>query len=40
MSDVGVGTTVTIYLPKIQSEQSISKSEDKCVTIRSSITLK
>ncbi|MEH6935080.1 ATP-binding protein, partial [Bacillus sp. JJ783] len=35
MSDVGVGTTVTIYLPKFQNEPSISKSEDRSVTIRS-----
>ncbi|MBE7150967.1 PAS domain-containing protein [Bacillus mycoides] len=34
-SDVGVGTKVTIFLPKIQSEKSKSKSKDKCVTLRS-----
>ncbi|MGE7852616.1 ATP-binding protein [Bacillus paramycoides] len=35
MSDVGVGTTVTIYLPKTQSELYISKSENKSVIVRS-----
>ncbi|MGE7867567.1 ATP-binding protein [Bacillus paramycoides] len=35
MSDVGVGTTVTIYLPKTQSEMYISKSENKSVIVRS-----
>ncbi|MCW9129405.1 ATP-binding protein [Bacillus paramycoides] len=35
MSDVGVGTTVTIYLPKMQSELYISKSENKSVIVRS-----
>ncbi|MED1411081.1 ATP-binding protein [Bacillus paramycoides] len=35
MSDVGVGTTVTIYLPKSQSALFISKSEDKSVIVRS-----
>ncbi|MED0960625.1 ATP-binding protein [Bacillus paramycoides] len=35
ISDVGVGTTVTIYLPKTQSELYISKSENKSVIVRS-----
>ncbi|KFN01338.1 PAS domain-containing sensor histidine kinase [Bacillus clarus] len=35
MSEVGVGTSVTIHLPKFQSEQIASKNEDRFVTIRS-----
>ncbi|MED1305013.1 PAS domain-containing sensor histidine kinase [[Bacillus thuringiensis] serovar konkukian] len=34
MSEVGVGTTVTIYLPKVQSKQSISNCDDQCIAIR------
>lgn len=37
MSEVGVGTTVTIYLPKIQSKQSLSNCDDRCISIRSNI---
>ncbi|KAB2441345.1 PAS domain-containing sensor histidine kinase [Bacillus luti] len=37
MSKVGVGTTVTIYLPKIQSKQSLSNCDDSCISIRSTI---
>ena len=37
MSEVGVGTTVTIYLPKIQSKQSLSNCDDSCISIRSTI---
>ncbi|MCC2338930.1 ATP-binding protein [Bacillus cereus group sp. MYBK71-2] len=36
MSEVGVGTTVTIYLPKVQSKQSISNCDDQCIAIRTS----
>ncbi|MES9695410.1 PAS domain-containing sensor histidine kinase [Bacillus toyonensis] len=37
MSEVGVGTTVTIYLPKMQSKQSLSNCDDRCISIRSNI---
>ncbi|WP_142274159.1 ATP-binding protein, partial [Bacillus mycoides] len=37
MSEVGVGTTVTMYLPKIQSKQSLSNCDDRCISIRSNI---
>ncbi|MBK0151701.1 ATP-binding protein, partial [Bacillus sp. S74] len=30
MSEVGVGTTVTIYLPKVLNKQSLSNCDDKC----------
>ncbi|HDR8055035.1 TPA: GHKL domain-containing protein, partial [Bacillus cereus] len=36
MSEVGVGTTVTIYLPKVLSKQSLSNCDDKCIAIRNS----
>ncbi|HFJ9451253.1 PAS domain-containing sensor histidine kinase [Bacillus tropicus] len=36
MSEVGVGTTVTIYLPKVQSKQSLSNCDDQCIAIRTS----
>ncbi|MGH1323985.1 ATP-binding protein [Bacillus pretiosus] len=34
MSEVGVGTTVTIYLPKAQSEKSLSNYDDRFESIR------
>ncbi|PEN47449.1 PAS domain-containing sensor histidine kinase [Bacillus wiedmannii] len=34
MSEVGVGTTVTIYLPKAQSETSLSNYDDRFESIR------
>lgn len=37
MSEVGVGTTVTIYLPKVQSKEPLSNCDDRCISIRSSI---
>ncbi|PEP99126.1 PAS domain-containing sensor histidine kinase [Bacillus toyonensis] len=37
ISEVGVGTTVTIYLPKMQSKQSLSNCDDRCISIRSNI---
>ena len=40
MSEVGVGTTVTIYLPKVQSKQSLSNCDDQCIAIRTSSNFK
>lgn len=37
MSEVGVGTTVTIYLPKIQSKKPLSNYGDRLESIRSII---
>ncbi|MDA1745301.1 ATP-binding protein [Bacillus paranthracis] len=37
MSEVGVGTTVTIYLPKIQSKKPLSNYDDRLESIRSII---
>lgn len=34
MSEVGVGTTVTIYLPKAQSEKSLSNYDDRFESMR------
>ncbi|MGN5652135.1 ATP-binding protein [Bacillus sp. Brlt_9] len=34
MSEVGVGTTVTIYLPKVQSEKSLSACDDRFESMR------
>lgn len=34
MSEVGIGTTVTIYLPKMQSKKSLSNFDDRCISIR------
>ncbi|MDG1617609.1 ATP-binding protein, partial [Bacillus paranthracis] len=34
MSEVGVGTTVTIYLPKIQSKKPLSNYDDRLESIR------
>ncbi len=35
MSEVGLGTTVTVYLPKIQSKNSLSNGEKRCISVRS-----
>ena len=40
MSEVGIGTTVTIYLPKVLSKQSLSNCDDKCIAIRTSSNFK
>lgn len=37
MSEVGVGTTVTIYLPKMQSKKPLSNYDDRLESIRSII---
>ncbi len=34
MSEVGVGTTVTIYLPKFQSKKPLSNYDDRFESIR------